>query len=162
MNLIYNGHYKVKLCPVVNEAGEYSKSALHFRTGPLLTSMLPPYNKLEVGQTLTSNNNQFQCTITPDKRFIISQITIATRENGEKYIASKKEIWNKECTEGLLEIKNASIQPNCFKKEVPAADPTNPQRLPYASKSRAWKLENDGTIKWYDFEGNSFVTCNPN
>jgi len=161
LNLIYDGYYKVKLCPVGVQ--EFSKKELHYRTpAALLTT--PGYERLEIGQTLTSDNGQYQCRITPEKRFIIEKITIGTKENGEKFVTSRTEIWNKECKEGFLEIKGSTLQPDCFKKEVPVIDKTKPYRIPQGQKARAWKLENDGTIKWYAntlLSDQGFTTCNP-
>lgn len=163
LNIIYNGYYKAKLCPV--REGEMNKNELHYRTASELYAgrVESSLGRLEIGQTLTSDNNQYQCRISPEKRFVIERIIVGKKENGEKYVANREVIWDKECKEGFIEVKQNSLQPNCFKKEVPVVDNTKPQRIPQGQKAHRWKLENDGTIKWYadPLDKTGFVTCNP-
>lgn len=166
LHLTFDGYRKVRLCPVnLDLQIAYSKAELHFRTHPALVTT-GGYNRLEIGQTLTSDNNQFQARITPQKRFVIERITLGMKDNGEKYVTSREIIWDKECKEGFVDIGTTgySHQPECFKKEVPVIDNSKPHRVLPARKVRSWKLENDGTIKWYEDSldgGTSFVTCNP-
>ncbi len=123
-----------------------SNTEIHFRTNSYLLSN----ERLEQEKTLTSENNQYQCRIKKDGNFVIERITLGTRENGEKFVSKRDEIWNQPCKEGFIQMGNTYMAiPDCFLTPAKVKAKNESRRLLPASQGSALKLENDGRIKLY-------------
>lgn len=132
-------------------------------TNPISVANLAPFNKTKSfvlvnetfnkNETLTSDNNQYQCRITPQNRFVIEKITIGV-ENGQQVITERVEIWNKPYGADYITIKDGYMILDCFYNKPPAA---NLSRARFRLIEK-WKLEDDGKIQLYS-GGTSFVMC---
>lgn len=94
---------------------------------------------------LTSDNNQYQCRLTPENRFIIERITLGEDANGQPIITAREEIWNRQHFAGQLGPKEGNGIPECFRSKPYLHD----QVIMRHGKVQSWKLEDNGTITQY-------------
>ena len=164
IKVYYGGYYTAEVCPVEGKADLKSNSEVHFRTNSYLLSN----ERLEQGKTLTSENNQYQCRVKQDGNFVVERITLGMRENGEKFVANRTEIWSQPCKEGFIQMgENYMAIPDCFLTPVSVKAKNESKRSWPVTQGSALKLENDGQIKLYSSwtvgatGGNGSIMCNP-
>ncbi len=105
---------------------------------------------------LTSDNNQYQCRLTPENRFIIDKITVGEDANGQPIITAREEIWNRPHFEGQLGPKEGNGIPECFRNVRYNIDR---EVITRHARVEQWKLEDNGTIVQYAAGGQPRLFC---